>query len=178
MDEFTFLYRNISSNKKINSTLLLYTKQIRLRRTYGSIKRLHICLLDLSKKQTYVTKINFDGRVLITVSNGSFLKKITQKNYTGSKKKFFLSKDFLFFLFTDILNIKKKITLIVKGHSNDLYAFFQKIEKLSFLGLFDNILLQFSGTYTFNKNKRIRSIKKRLKKSFLKNENRILHKNI
>lgn len=138
----------------------------------------NIIILDFSRKQLYTTQTNLNQRVLYTTTNGSFLQK-TPLQFLGLKKTFQLKKNFLFFFFLKVLKLKNKQTnLILKGCSNDLFLFFQRLDRSDLTQYFNYIFLNFLGGYNLNKKKRVRSIKKRFKKQFLKYENKILKKTL
>lgn len=130
---------------------------------------------DFSRKQVFLTKNSLSGKPSLTLSNGVILKKLNNQSQTNQKKSFFLKNDFLKILFDKILILKNKSTvLILNGYTGDLVSFWQKIDKLGLFYYFTDIILNFNNNYNLSKKKRLRSIKKRFKKSFLKNENKNL----
>jgi hypothetical protein len=134
----------------------------------------NILSLDFSKKQLYVTKTNLIKKTLYTISNGGFLKKISKRT-DYLKKRFVLKNEYCKLFFFDLLQIEKtNYILVIKGYGYDIIQFFQKIERLKLTHFFKKLNLNFLGGYNLNKKKRVRSIKKRLKKSFLKYENNSL----
>lgn len=160
-------------NKNYN-LFILYKALLQINNNFK--KNINI-LLDFSKKQFFLTKTDIIIRkTIITLSNNVILKK-NKKTDVENKKSFSLKNEFLFFFFNDLLNIKnndvKKI-LFIKGCVFDILFFFQKLEKLRFINGFNNIIINYNNNYNLKKKKRIRSIKKRLKKTFLKIENKNL----
>lgn len=172
----SFYYVLKNKIKKVNYILEIY--DIILNKKIDNFvqnKSLYL-FIDFSRKQVYTTKSTTDFKTLYTISNGVFSKKLNS-DVKIIKTHFFLKNEFLLFYLTKILNLnsKKKTILYLKGNTYDTHNFFQKLERIKLIDLFNRIILNFSSNYNLNKKKRIRSIKKRLKKSFLKNENRIIH---
>lgn len=174
-DSFFKIYSQIKLRpykSYLNSTI--YERSLDFYKNNLSKKSYSLIYLDFSKKQLYTTKKNLLKKTIYTISNGAFLKKIKTDSRL-SKNQFFLKPDFLELFFKKLLNLKKKKSdLSIKGHSSDLYNFLQRLERFKILQLFNNIILNFSGNYNLNKKKRVRSIKKRFKKGFLKYENKII----
>ncbi len=173
-DFFKIYLQLKKKNYSVNSSLTLYDSFFKIKKYRYTLKAKNLLYLDFSRKQLYTTKCDLNRSVIYTSSNGSFLKKLTD-NLISSKNQFFLKNEIFILFFEKLLKLTRKSSnLIVKGSNNDLNLFFQKLNRLKLTYFFINIIIKFNSNYNLNKKKRIRSIKKRFKKSFLKYENKTI----
>lgn len=168
------IYKSKLNNKKLNLIYLKYVNYLNFKnyflinKKYIFLKNYFLFILNIKKKKPFVNIIIKD-KVLLAVSSGFILKKLNiseKKSKKSLKTLYLMLKIIINNLNKNFFNYKKIICQI-KGSKKRLFQIILFLKKKI---KFNNIIFIYTPNFYQNsiKFKKIKSIKKRLRKKFIK----------
>lgn len=168
-----FLYTSLLKVflKNFEESTLKYSFQIKVN-DLNQTTPLFLLKLNISKRQFFATQLDYKLTCLQNYSCGVILKKlkIIDKKYLKKSHEFW----FTFLKITkskfteNKKKLKKTINFFIKGHLKYFIKILLYLFKLNFMKYCCYIILQFSLTFCLHKYKKIKAIKRKLTKKYLK----------